>query len=97
MRSEKYERMNWSELNGIRCCNKKWKKAFQTCNEALLFLMKVACSVDTLLIPFTRFHELYKFLVSVKTCITLTLYHDIKSYSNLILYIISLIQNSLVI
>ena len=70
------------------------KKGFQTCNEVLLFLMKVAYSISTLLISFTRFHELCKFLVFVKACITLSLYHDIISYSDLILYNLFLIQKS---
>jgi hypothetical protein len=95
IRSEEHKRLRWVELNGVRRMEQQVKKASEACNEALLSLMRAACYVDTSLTPFARFPELYKLLVSVKACITESLYHDEKSCSGMILCISSIMQKSI--
>ena len=48
--------------------------------------------MDTSFISFARFSDLCKLLVSVKACITETMYHNEKSCSDFVFCISSVIQ-----
>jgi hypothetical protein len=91
MKSEEHKKLRWAKLNGTRRMEQQIKKASIICDEALLSLMRATCYINTTLILFVRFHELCKLLVSIKACITKSLYHDEKSCFDLILCISSVI------
>jgi len=64
-------------------------------DEAILALFKATYFIGKETLPFCKFHGLCKLLVSLNACITKKMYHDEKSYSDLIFLISSVIQKKI--
>ena len=91
-RSEEHKRLSWAFHNGCKKMAEVIKKATVTCDEALLALFRAAHYMGTSFIPFARYPDLCRLLVSVKACITETMYHDEKSCSDFVFCISFVIQ-----